>query len=167
MKIDPVTGVLARSAKIENKTKEPLVIEQAAAATWNLPRGTDYSLYYLTGRWASEGALQHETLTPTARVLESRRGSSGAQTNPWFAIERGPTDEQNSGSVWFGALGWSGSWRITVEQDVDQQVRVTGRIQSFRLRIQTRARRIAADADLLWRLFAGGSRRGLAPVASL
>jgi alpha-galactosidase len=129
--IDPVTGVLARSAKIENKTKEPLVIEQAAAATWNLPRGTDYSLYYLTGRWASEGALQHETLTPTARVLESRRGSSSAQTNPWFAIERGPTDEQNSGSVWFGALGWSGSWRITVEQDVDQQVRVTGGFNPF------------------------------------
>ena len=97
--IDSVTGVLARSAQIENKTKEPLVIEQAAAATWNLPRGTDYSLYYLTGRWASEGALQHETLTPTARVLESRRGSSSAQTKPWFAIERGPTEEQNSGSV--------------------------------------------------------------------
>jgi alpha-galactosidase len=129
--IDPATGVLARSAKIENKTKEPLVIEQAAAATWNLPRGTDYSLYYLTGRWASEGALQHEALTPTARVLESRRGSSSAQTNPWFAIERGPTEEQNSGSVWFGALGWSGSWRITVEQDVDQQVRVTGGFNPF------------------------------------
>jgi alpha-galactosidase len=129
--IDAATGVLARSAKIENKTKDPLVIEQAAAATWNLPRGTDYSLYYLTGRWGSEFALQHERLTPTARVLESRRGSSGAQTNPWFAIERGPADEQNSGSVWFGALAWSGSFRITIEQDVDQHVRVTGGFNPF------------------------------------
>jgi alpha-galactosidase len=129
--IDPATGVLARSAEIENKTKEPLIIEQAASASWNLPRGADYSLYYLTGRWASEFALQHETLTAAARVLESRRGSSSAQTNPWFAIERGPTGDQDEGSVWFGALGWSGSWRITVEKDVDKQVRVTGGFNPF------------------------------------
>jgi alpha-galactosidase len=129
--IDPGTGVLARSAQIQNKTKEPLIIEQAASASWNLPRGTDYSLYYLTGRWASEFALQQEKLTAAARVLESRRGSSSAQTNPWFAIERGPTDDQDKGSVWFGALGWSGSWRITVEKDVDQQVRVTGGFNPF------------------------------------
>jgi alpha-galactosidase len=129
--IDEASGILARSAESANKTKEGLTIESAAAASWTLPRGTDYSLYYLTGRWSSEDALQRETLTPTARVLESRRGSSSAQTNPWFAIERGPTDEQNTGSVWFGALGWSGSWRITVEQDVDQQVRVTGGFNPF------------------------------------
>ena len=165
--VDPVTGVLARSAKIENQTKEPLVIEQAAAATWNLPRGTDYSLYYLTGRWASEDALQHETLTPTARVLESRRGSSGAQTNPWFAIERGPTDEQNSGSVWFGALGWSGSWRITIEQDVDQHVRVTGGFNPFDFGYKLAPGESLQTSDLLWRLFARGSRRSVASVASL
>jgi alpha-galactosidase len=97
--IDDATGVLARSAEIENKTKDGLIVESAAAASWTLPRGTDYSLYYLTGRWSSEDMLHREALTPAARVLESRRGSSGAQTNPWFAIERGPTDEQNSGSV--------------------------------------------------------------------
>jgi CRISPR/Cas system-associated exonuclease Cas4 (RecB family) len=45
-------------------------------------------------------------------VLESRRGSTGHQNNPWFAISRGETQEQ-TGDVWFGALAWSGSWRIT------------------------------------------------------
>jgi alpha-galactosidase len=33
--------------------------------------------------------------------------------------------------VWFGALGWSGSWRITVEQTAMQQVRVTGGFNPF------------------------------------
>jgi len=33
--------------------------------------------------------------------------------------------------VWFGALGWSGSWQITIEQDMLQQVRVTGGPNAF------------------------------------
>ncbi len=161
--VDGATGVLARSAHIENETKDALVVDQAAAATWNLPRGTDYSLYYLTGRWASEDAVQHEKLTPTARVLESRRGSSGAQTNPWFAIERGPSDEENSGNVWFGALGWSGSWRITVEQDVDQQVRVTGGFNPFDF-----GYKLAPGESLETPIFYGGySREGVGGASRL
>ncbi|HMD22170.1 MAG TPA: glycoside hydrolase family 36 N-terminal domain-containing protein, partial [Alloacidobacterium sp.] len=38
--IDPETGVLGRSAVITNKTKEAVLIEQAAAAAWSLPQGT-------------------------------------------------------------------------------------------------------------------------------
>jgi len=129
--VDPATGIVSRSAEIQNKTKDSLNIESASAATWTLPRGTDYSLYYLTGRWSSEGALQHEAVRPGQRILESRRGSTGHQNNPWFAIEQGPSDAQNEGKVWFGALGWSGSWRITVEQDQLQQVRVTGGFNPF------------------------------------
>src|SRR5208282_5860386 len=78
---------------------------------------------------------------PGQRVLESRRGSTGHQNNPWFAIQRGvpnggppnggPDPDQDFGKVWFGALGWSGSWRITVEQDQLQQVRVTGGFNPF------------------------------------
>ena len=111
--IDPTTGVLGRSAVITNKTKEPVLIEQAAAATWSLPQGTDYWLYYLTGRWAGEMNVQHEAVRPGTRLIESRRGSTGHQNNPWFAIERGNSGDQDSGDVWFGALAWSGSWRIT------------------------------------------------------
>jgi alpha-galactosidase len=129
--VDPATGIVARSAEIQNRTKDSLNIESASAATWTLPRGTDYSLYYLTGRWSSEGALQHEAVRPGQRIFESRRGSTGHQNNPWFAIQQGPSDAQNEGKVWFGALGWSGSWRITVEQDQLQQVRVTGGYNPF------------------------------------
>ena len=129
--VDPATGVLGRSALIRNGTSEPLMIEQAAAATWNLPRGTDYTLRYLTGRWAAEWNLQQEAIRPGQRVLESRRGSTGHQNNPWFAIERGAGQDEDAGDVWFGALAWSGSWRITVEQDQVQQVRVTGGFNPF------------------------------------
>ncbi len=127
--IDPATGILARSATIENRESQPVTIEQAAAAAWALPPA-HYSLNYLTGRWAGEWTLTQETLNPGARVIESRRGTTGHQANPWFAIQAGAPSE-DAGEVWFGALAWSGSWRITVEQDQLDEVRVTGGFNPF------------------------------------
>src|SRR5258707_6889877 len=54
--MDAESGILARSATIENKEKQPVVIEQAAAAQWTLAPGR-YTLSYLTGRWAGEWTL--------------------------------------------------------------------------------------------------------------
>jgi len=129
--LDAETGILRRSATIENRTKESFTIEQVASGTWNLPRGTDYRLRYLTGRWAAEFNVQQQLVRPGKTVLESRRGTTGAQNNPWFAIDRAGENDPEHGDVWFGALGWSGSWQITVEQDQLQQVRVTGGMNAF------------------------------------
>lgn len=129
--VDAATGIVGRSATVVNRTKEPMTIAQAAAATWNLPHGEDYALYSLAGRWAGEWQLSERKLEPGATVLESRRGSTGHQNNPWFAIERGAAGDEETGEVWFGALSWSGSWRITVEQDQVRQVRVTGGFNPF------------------------------------
>jgi len=127
--MDPESGILARSATIENREPQAVTVEQAAAAAWTLPAGR-YTLNYLTGRWAGEWTLNQETVHPGARVIESRRGSTGHQANPWFALQAGESNE-DQGEVWFGALGWSGSWRITVEQDQLDAVRVTGGFNPF------------------------------------
>jgi alpha-galactosidase len=128
---DAETGILRRSARIDNRTAAHFTIEQVAAATWNLPRGTDYRLRYLTGRWAAEWNVQEQPIHPGKTLIESRRGTTGAQNNPWFAIDHDTTIDQDEGSVWFGALGWSGSWQIAIEQDALQQIRVTGGPNAF------------------------------------
>ena len=129
--VDAATGIVGRSSVIVNRTKQPVMVVQAASATWNLPRGEDYSLRYLTGRWAGEWQLQQQKIQTGTTVLESRRGSTGHQNNPWFAISRGAGTDEEAGEVWFGALAWSGSWRITVEQDPLHHVRVTGGFNPF------------------------------------
>ncbi len=145
--IDPESGILARSANIENREKQPVLIEQAAAAQWTLPPAR-YTLSYLTGRWAGEWTLNQELIQGGARVIESRRGTTSHQANPWFAISRdggqgnasiaggvnsafGFNDNEEHGEVWFGALAWSGSWRITVERGQFDSVRVTGGFNPF------------------------------------
>jgi alpha-galactosidase len=57
-------------------------------------------------------------------------GHTGHNLNPWFAIDSGDAEEEH-GRVWFGALAWSGNWRISVEQTPYQQVRVTGGFNTF------------------------------------
>jgi alpha-galactosidase len=136
--MDSETGILVRSASIENREKQPILLEQVAAAQWTLPPAR-YSLTYLTGRWAGEWTLNQEPIRAGTRVIESRRGSTGHQANPWFAISRdgsqkaeGPiAADEEYGEVWFGALAWSGSWRITVEETQLDSVRVTGGFNPF------------------------------------
>jgi len=88
-----------------------------------------YTLNYLTGRWAGEWSLTQEKLDPGARVIESRRGSTGHQANPWFAIQAGSHDE-NHGEVWFGALAWAVLAHHRRAGQLDE-VRVTGGFNPF------------------------------------
>jgi len=132
-RIDPETGILARSATIENGEAKPILLEQAAAAAFALPPA-HYTLSYLSGRWGGEWTLNQETIHQGQRVLESRRGTTGHQLNPWFAIGKnaaGDAAGEEHGETWFGSLAWSGSWRIVVEQDQLDNVRVTGGFNPF------------------------------------
>jgi alpha-galactosidase len=129
--MDPETGILGRSAVVENRAKTPVRIEQFAAAALTLPVETDYRLHYLTGRWAAEWTVQTRPVGPGSTVIESRRGDTGHQNNPWIAIDRDGVSDEENGPVWFGALAWSGSWRITVDQDTLGKARIVGGFNPF------------------------------------
>lgn len=124
--IDPATGVIARSAAVRNGDTHPVRIDQAAAAVFTLPVGDDYRLHYLTGRHAAEWQKKDLPITPALALIESRRGSTGHGNNPWFAIGRDGLTSEESGPVWYGALAWSGSFRISVGQDNLGRIRVAG-----------------------------------------
>ena len=128
--MDEATGILSRSATVENRTSGWVHVDQLAAASINLPYADDYQLSYLTGRWAGEFELQTRPVTPGSTVIESRKGETSHQANPWFALSRADTEEE-SGPVWFGALGWSGSWRISVDLDGLGGVRATAGYNPF------------------------------------
>jgi alpha-galactosidase len=128
--MDEATGILARSAVVENRTGNWIQLDQMAAACLNLPYSDDYQLSFLTGRWAGEFMLQTRAVTPGTFVLESRKGVTSHQANPWIALSRNATGEE-AGPVWFGALGWSGSWRINVEMDAMGGVHATAGYNPF------------------------------------
>lgn len=93
----PHYGVLRRSATIRNGTKQTITVESAQAAAWYLPPGEGYELSYLSGRWAEEDQIQQEPIHPGMKVLESSKGHSSHNLNPWFAIDAGKTTEEIRG----------------------------------------------------------------------
>lgn len=123
-------GIIEKSSKIDNGTKQDLNIESAQSGVWSMPPGEGYRLTYVMGRWGSEWQLLREPIQTGMKVIESRRGITSHQNNPWFMIDDGEASEEH-GRVWFGALAWSGSWRLTIEQTPYQQVRVTGGYNPF------------------------------------
>jgi len=99
---------------IVNEGVDPVFVEKAFSAQWNLPEGEKYFLSHLAGKWKSEFQLIREPLSNGTKILESRRITSSHHHNPWFAIDDGKANE-NSGNVWFGTLAWSGNWKLSAE----------------------------------------------------
>jgi len=130
-RVFPHSDLIRKEAEIQNRTQQAVTVESAQSGVWHMPSGDGYRLSYLTGRWAGETQLVREPIHQGKKVLESRRGNTSHQLNPWFAIdEQGQADEEH-GRVWFGALAWSGNWKLTVEQTPARQVRVVGGYNDF------------------------------------
>ncbi|MBT2393359.1 alpha-galactosidase [Streptomyces sp. ISL-1] len=102
-----------------------LELLRADAAAWTLPQRERWRLSQLHGRWAAESLLVRSELTYGEKVIGSRRGHTGHQHLPWVALDaEGATEER--GEVYACALGWSGSWRISVQRLPDGLVQITG-----------------------------------------
>ena len=128
----PKEDIIRKQASIENRTAQRMTIESAQSGVWYVPAGEGYRLTYLTGRWADETQLTRQPINPGKFILESRRGNTSHQLNPWFAIDGGGEADEEHGRVWFGALGWSGNWKLVVEDTPPaHQVRVTGGYNDF------------------------------------
>ena len=123
-------GLVEKRAIVTNRTAARVVLESAQAGVWSVPRRAgDYRLSYVAGRWGAENQLTREPVRQGIRLLESRRGNTSHAQNPWFAIDQQATE--TSGEVWFGALAWSGNFRLAVEQTPFGYVRVTGGFNTF------------------------------------
>ena len=130
-KLHITSDIIERFAVILNQGTKTVEIEQIFSAVWALPRGTGYRLTYLAGSWAAETQLRRMEIQEGKFVMESRRGFTSPQMNPWFAIDPAERAGEEDGRVWFGALAWSGSWKIVIEQTSLQRPRISGGINDF------------------------------------
>ncbi|MDQ6421657.1 alpha-galactosidase [Paenibacillus sp. LHD-117] len=122
--------IIERRVTIENRESAPVRIEQAMAAVWAVSGRQRYRMTHVAERWAGEFQLRSAMLTEGKKTIESRRGFTGPHANPWFAIDDGEASETH-GDVWFGALGWSGNWKIVAELSAFGHVRVVGGVHDF------------------------------------
>ncbi|MCX7903324.1 MAG: alpha-galactosidase [Caloramator sp.] len=104
--------ILARWVEFKNLGKEDIFIEKAYSCELNL-EGTGYYITNVLGYWAGEGRRFKEKLEGGKLILESRKGNTGHNNNPYFILDIGADEDR--GEVYFGTLEYSGNFKILVE----------------------------------------------------
>ena len=142
--IDPESGILARSATIENREAQPVTVEQAAAAAWALPPA-HYTLNYLTGRWAGEWTLTQEKLA-SGRAGDRKPARVDRAPGESVVCDSGRRAQRGSRR---GVVRRAGLERLVAHHDragpVGRGAR-DRRLQSIRLRLRAASRPVAGDA---------------------
>src|SRR6202161_1902352 len=128
----------------------PVVIRQAHSANWWLPVRDSWRLRYLHGGWGAETQLAQTSLIPGKIVLESRRGTTSHQLNPWFTLDPDGSATEEQGELWSGALAWSGSWKLVFETTPGGRVHACGGVNDFDW-----SYRLAPGEELILPRFAG------------
>ncbi len=124
--VSPELDLIDRWVEVRNQGKDKIMIENIQSAVWYVPHTHTYRLTHIAGTWSAEWQVRKEFLEQGEKILESRTGISGHQHVPFFALDQEGLATEKSGNVWFGTLQWSGSWKMIIEQDPGNQVRVSG-----------------------------------------
>lgn len=109
--------VLARSMRVRNEGGKPFEIKGLQAAAVRLPKA-EYDVMNLKGAWAREREVMRTGMPQGTFAIESRRGASGHENNPFLAVLSRSANE-TAGEVYAATWVYSGSFRAAVDVNVD------------------------------------------------
>lgn len=115
--------VIARNAKIRNLGNQKLELTNAMSLSIDLP-DSDYEMIQLSGAWSRERHIKTRKLEQGLQGIDSLRGASSANHNPFIALKRSKCDE-NSGEVYGFSLVYSGNFLAQVEVDTYSVSRIS------------------------------------------
>lgn len=127
--VDPTTGltvvvsytvyedsdVITRHARVVNTTDDIVRVSRALSASVDLP-SMDYDLIGLYGAHLRERQVDRRPLRHGMQALESRRGASSHQMNPFLALAA-PNADETAGEVYGATLIYSGNFLAAAEAD--------------------------------------------------
>ena len=118
-----------RSVRLANGGKEEIVLRRVLSASVDLP-GSGRDFLTLSGAWARERDVVRAPLRPGFQGVESRRGTSSHQQNPFVAV-LDPAATEYTGEVRGFSLVYSGNFVAQAEVDQFQSTRVQLGINPF------------------------------------
>ena len=120
---------LARSARIVNEGGLELHLTHAMSLSLDLP-DMEYELLHFSGAWGRERHLKVRKLEQGVQSVESLRGHSSHNHNPFVMLRRPGTDE-DQGEVLGFSLVYSGNFLAQAEVDTWDTTRITLGINPF------------------------------------
>lgn len=121
--------VIVRRAEIVNKGSSSITIDRAYSFGVDFPDG-DYDILSLTGAHLRERTVEREGLRHGVFFVDSKRGESSAQANPFIALLRKNTNE-NNGEVYSFNLVYSGDFILKAQIEENDTLRIVGGINDY------------------------------------
>ncbi len=108
-------NAITRSVKVENGGEENVKLEKVMSLSVDFET-SDYEMLQLPGAWGRERHIERRVLRSGLQSVESRRGASSHQMNPFIAL-LGPGANETVGNVYGINLVYSGNFTAGVEVD--------------------------------------------------
>ena len=118
----PDFDVITRSFALENNSTAEILIKKAMSLSLDIA-GHNFDMISLCGKYGLERFVNRSPLSIGTHTIESRRGASGHEFNPFLALAAKNTDEEN-GEIFAFNLIYSGSFSNTAEVDPGGNTRV-------------------------------------------
>ncbi|NLK20703.1 MAG: alpha-galactosidase [Epulopiscium sp.] len=122
-------NVITRNAKLINKSNKEFKIKRALSFNVDF-NNSNYDVLQLSGAWARERHIYRRALIPGIQSIDSKRGISSHQQNPFIALLSKDANE-DFGDVYAFNLAYSGSFLAQVEVDQFFTTRVQMGINPF------------------------------------
>ena len=121
--------IITRRAIIINKSEKEITIEKALSMNLDL-NNKDYCLTTFDGAWIKERQLNTQKINPGIIKIDSKKGVSSSDHNPFIILNTDKTTEQ-SGDCYGFSLVYSGSFEAIVERNPFSMIRIQMGINSF------------------------------------
>ena len=108
-------SAIARNARFICKNHEGILLDRAMSMNVDLP-DKEYEMIELTGAWSRERSVKTRKLEHGVQSVYSMRGCSSSNYNPFLALKR-PQTMENEGEVYGFSLVYSGNFLAQVEVD--------------------------------------------------
>ena len=123
------TDIIERFVKLRNRSENAITVNKIASAEFNLPSLRPYTATNFNGSWGAEFYREDTVLKNGELTYESKKGGSNHTHNPSFILTQNATEDE--GDVFFGALAWTGNYKVELNRDFAGRTRAVIGINNF------------------------------------
>ncbi len=121
--------VILRHTEIINESKKSVVLDRAYSFCVDMP-DKNWETITLPGAHLRERVMERTKLSHGTFVVESKRGVSSGQMNPFMAIVRKNTDEEQGEAYGYNFV-YSGDFVFKAQIEQNEELRIVGGINDY------------------------------------
>ncbi len=123
--------VIEQWSAISHEEKGNVTLSKYASANLHL-KSREFWLTQYHGDWAKEMQPEESKVTHGIHTIDSKLGTRTNLFQPSvFMVSLGEPAKEESGTVLYGAVEWSGNFRVDLELDFQDNLRIIGGVNNY------------------------------------